>query len=279
MCRVENSMNKNETVLVSGGGGGIGRELCRCFHEAGYNLVVVSLLGDELDSLKRELASGPPGRGVVTMQKDLSEPDAAGAVFSFCEKEQLVIDILVNNVGFGLAGEFTDQSLERVRQMLTLNMMTATELCHLFGNRMKERGAGRILNVSSTISFQPLPWWAVYAATKAYVSSFTQAFAREMRPHGVIVSCLYPGTTRTAFLDTAGIARSGSRWSVGSLIHGAAMDPKNVAQAGFRGLMRGKRRIIPGVSNRLHFWFVHWVPNRLITIVVQMFMKRYRKPE
>jgi len=163
--------------------------------------------------------------------------------------------------------------------MLALNMMTMTELCHLFGRTMKERGSGRILNVSSTISFQPLPRWAAYAATKAYVSSFTQAFAREMRPHGVSVSCLYPGTTRTAFLDTAGIERSGSRWSVGSLIHGAAMDPVKVARAGFRGLMRGKGRIIPGVSNRLHFWLVHWVPNRVITAVVQVFMKRYRKPE
>jgi len=163
--------------------------------------------------------------------------------------------------------------------MLALNMMTMTELCHLFGRKMKERGSGRILNVSSTISFKPLPRWAAYAATKAYVSSFTQAFAREMQPHGVSVSCLYPGTTRTAFLDTAGIERSGSRWSVGSLIHGAAMDPVKVARAGFRGLMRGKGRIIPGVSNRLHFWLVHWVPNRVITAVVQVFMKRYRKPE
>lgn len=273
------SMMGNRTALVTGGGGGIGRELCRLLHGAGYRLVVASLLPEELASLETELGSRPGAKTLVTLQTDLSVTGAAETLYRFCEENAITVDVLVNNVGFGLAGEFTGQPLARVRQMIALNMMTATELCHLFGNRMKERGSGRILNVSSTISFQPLPWWAVYAATKAYVSSFTQALAGELRPHGVAVCCLYPGTTRTSFLDTAGINRSGSRWSVGSLIHGAAMDPKKVALAGFRGLMRGKRRIIPGLSNKIHFLFVHWVPNRVITAVVQMFMKRYRKPE
>lgn len=270
---------ENKTALVTGGGGGIGRELCLLFHAAGYDLVAVSLLAEELASLKKELEARTLAQSVITLQTDLSAPGAAEVVFRHCETSGITVDVLVNNVGFGLAGEFTGQPLARVRQMLALNMMTATELCHLFGNRMIERGSGRILNVSSTISFQPLPWWAVYAATKVYVSSFTQALAEEMRPHGVSVCSLYPGTTRTAFLDTAGINRSAGRLSVGSLIHSAAMDPKMVARAGFRGLMRGKRRIVPGLSNKLHFLFVHWVPNRVITAVVQAFMKRYRKPE
>jgi uncharacterized protein len=268
----------NKTALVTGGGGGIGRELCLLFHAAGFDLVVVSLLKEELASLKKELEARTRAQSVITLRSDLSAPGAAEAVFRRCEAGGINVDVLINNVGFGLAGEFTGQPLDRVRQMLSLNMMTSTELCHFFGSKMKERSSGRILNVSSTISFQPLPWWAVYAATKAYVSSFTQALAREMRPHGVTVSCLYPGTTRTAFLDTAGIQRSDKRLSVGTLIHGAAMDPVKVARAGFRGLMRGKRRIIPGISNKLHFLFIHWVPNRLITAVVQAFMKRYRKP-
>lgn len=269
----------NKTVLVTGGGGGIGRELCRLFHGAGYDLVIVSLLAEELAALDDELVALDPGRKIITMQCDLSLPNAAGEVFRFCAFNAITIDILVNNVGFGMAGKFTDQPLDRVLQMLALNMMTMTGLCHLFGGKMREQGSGRILNVSSTISFQPLPWWAAYAATKAYVSSFTQAFAREMKAHGVTVSCLYPGTTRTSFLDTAGIARSGSRWSVGSLIHDAAMDPLKVARAGFSGLMRGKSRIIPGLSNRIHFWLIHWVPNRVITFVVQAFMSRYRSQE
>ena len=269
----------NKTALVTGGGGGIGRELCRQFHAAGYGLVIVSLLSEELTMLCNELVARDPGRRIFSMQYDLSRPDAAEGVFRYCETNGIGVDVLVNNVGFGLAGEFTEQRLEQVQQMLALNMMTMTGLCHMFGGKMKERGSGRILNVSSTISFQPLPRWAAYAATKAYVSSFTQAFAREMGPYGVTVSCLYPGTTRTAFLDTAGIERSVSRLSIGSLIHGAAMDPVKVARAGLRGLMRGKGRIIPGVTNRLHFWFVHWVPNRVITAMAQAFMKRYRKPE
>ena len=102
-------------------GGGIGRELCRCFHGAGYDLVVVSLLKEELLSLKNELKSRSPERKVVIMQKDLSETDAAEVVFSFCEKKKITIDILVNNVGFGLAGEHIDLPLGRVKQMLFLS--------------------------------------------------------------------------------------------------------------------------------------------------------------
>jgi uncharacterized protein len=271
-------MNKKETVLVTGGGGGIGRELCRCFHGAGYNLVVVSLLREELDSLKSELESLSPDHKVVIMQKDLSEPGAAGAVFSFCGKEKLTIDILVNNVGFGLAGEHVELPLDRIERMMFLNMQTMTALCHLFGRQMKERGSGRILNVASTISFQPLPFWAVYAATKAYVSSFTQAFAREMKEHGVTVSCVYPGVTATNFLDSAGVEKSPGSWSIGSLIHRAAMDPRKVARTGFRGLFRKRVRSLPGLINKVHFYFVHWIPNRLIVAVVHAFMKRYKRP-
>lgn len=269
-------MNQNKTVLVTGGGSGIGRELCRCFSQGGYNLVVVSLVMDELVSLKEELAAAGTSRKVVILQKDLSEAGAAEYVYSFCEKEGITVDVLVNNAGFGLAGRHLDLEPERIRQMVMLNMMTMTMLCHLFGNRMRQRRSGRILNVASTISFQPLPFWAAYAGTKAYVSHFTQALAREMKEYGVTVICLYPGTTATKFLDSAGVVQSESRWSVGSLIHGVAMDAGKVAGAGYRAVARNKARAIPGVSNKLHFYFVHWIPNRVITAVAHAFMKRHR---
>ncbi len=266
------------TVLVTGGGNGIGRELCRCFHKAGYSLVAVSLIMEELESLREELKVVVPGQKVIVVQKDLSGLDAAESIFAFCEKEKLDVDILVNNVGYGLVGRHLDLDLARVKQMVILNMMTMTVLCQLFGKKMKERGRGHILNVASTISFQPLPFWAAYAGTKAYVSSFTQAFAREMKEFGVAVTCLYPGTTATNFLDSAGLVKTPKRWSVGSLVHGAAMDAKKVARVGYRGLMKKKPRVIPGLSNKLHFYFIHWIPNLLITAVVHGFMKRYRRP-
>ena len=266
------------TVLVTGGGNGIGRELCRCFHRGGYSLVAVSLVMDELISLREELKPVAPGQSVIIIQKDLSEQDAAESIFDFCEKDGIEIDILVNNVGYGLAGRHLDLDTDRVKRMVVLNMMTMTVLCQLFGWKMKERRRGRILNVASTISFQPLPFWAAYAGTKAYVSSFTQAFAREMKEFGVAVTCLYPGTTATNFLDSAGLVKTPKRWSVGSLVHSAAMDAKKVARAGYRGVMKKRSRVIPGLTNKLHFCFIHWVPNRLISAVVNGFMKRYRRP-
>jgi len=148
----------------------------------------------------------------------------------------------------------------------------------LFSLRKKNEGArvGYILNVSSTISLQPLPYWAAYAGTKAYVSSFTQALAREMKGHGVSVSCLYPGITRTNFLSTAGLERSDKKWSIGSLIHRAAMDSRTVARAG-TAVCSGKEKDIPGIVNRLHFYLIHWIPNGIIIAMVNAVMKRYRQ--
>ena len=271
-------ISQNKKVLVTGGGNGIGRELCRCFHRGGYSLVAVSLVMDELISLREELKPVAPGQTVTILQKDLSDNDAAESVFEFCEREGIEIDILVNNAGYGLVGRHLDLDTDRVKRMVVLNMMTMTVLCQLFGRKMRERRRGSILNVASTISFQPLPFWAVYAGTKACVSSFSQALAGEMKEYGVSVTCLYPGTTATNFLDSAGLVKSKGRWSVGSLIHGAAMDAGKVARAGYRGVLKKRPRVIPGLSNRLHFCLIHWIPNRLITAVVHGFMKMYRKP-
>lgn len=270
-------MGTNGSVMITGGGGGIGLELCRCFHRGGYDLFVVSLLKDELHRLKAELEGDDSRCSVITLQKDLSEVGAAEEVFAFSEKNGITVDVLVNNVGFGLEGIHLELPPERIRQMLVLNMMTLTMLCNHYGKKMKERGSGYILNVSSTISLQPLPYWAAYAGTKAYVSTFTQALSREMKGHGVSVSCLYPGITRTNFLSTAGLEQSNNKWSVGSLIHRAAMDPRTVARAGYRGLFRKKRRIFPGLINKFHFYFIHWVPNGIIVAVVNAVMRRYRR--
>jgi short-subunit dehydrogenase len=270
-------VNQNKTVLITGGGNGIGRELCKCFHNEGYNLVVVSLLMEELISLREELNPLFDGQKIIIFQQDLSDTEAAESVYAFCEKNKIDIDILVNNVGFGLVGRHIDLDAARIEQMIILNMMTMTMLCHRFGKRMKERGSGHVLNVASTSAFQPLPFWAAYAATKAYVSSFSQSLAREMKEFGVAVTCLYPGTTATNFLDYAGLEKSSSMWSVGSLIHGAAMDAKNVARVGFRNMKNKKLRAIPGITNKIHFYFVYCIPNIIITAVVYVFMKRYKQ--
>jgi hypothetical protein len=266
-----------KTALITGAGGGIGRELCRVFHAEGYDIAAVSLVDSELASLKHELEEGTGGGNVSLLAIDLSEPDAAERVMAWCDSSDMEIEVLVNNVGIVLMGEHVVHPLDHTTKVMSVNMITLTGLCHLFGARMKQRGYGRILNVASTVSYQPLPYLAVYAGTKAYVSSFTQALATELEPHGVTVSCLYPGLTRTEFLTSAGVPAPTSKNIMGSAIHGFAMDPAKVAREGFRGVHRGARRSIPGIVNKFHFVAIHWIPNRVIVRAVHAVLSRFDK--
>jgi uncharacterized protein len=269
---------KGKTVLITGSGGGIGLEMAKFFHNAGFNLLLVSLLQDELDSVKEEFLKLSSAQKIYILQKDLSDIDSAKYIFDYCETNKIRVDILINNAGFGLYGEHSDLSLEKLNNMLMLNIITLTELCHYFGNKFKETGDGKILNTSSTASFQPLPYLASYAASKAYVTSFTMALARELRPNNIKVSMLCPGTTKTAFLKTAGIEKSSDKTSLGNIAHLFQGDPKDVAKTGFKGLLKNKLRIIPGVTNKFQFLFVSIIPSRVITSFVHMVFKRgYKK--
>lgn len=259
-------MNRNKTALVTGGGSGIGRELCKLFNRDGYRLVIVSLLADELADVKAELLAENPEADILTLQQDLSLADAGDTLYADISARGIDVDILVNNAGFGLWGEHLDIVPERVKSMLLLNMVTLTTLCGKFGVEMKARGEGRILNIGSTTSFQPLPYLAAYAASKAYVVSFSEALAEEMAPHGVHVSCVCPGTTQTKFLATAGVKGS-SENKINSLAYWAdkaAMSPEDVARVAYDGLQGRARKPIPGVSNWLHFAGSRVVPNRVI---------------
>lgn len=269
--------DRRPVALVTGGGSGIGRELSLLLARDGYQLVVVSLDSGELRDLEKTIAHSSPGSPIECLAADLSLPGAAMAVESFCADRDFNVDLLVNCAGFGMTGDVLDQPLDRLEGMLALNVVTLTSLCHRFGGRMRERGHGAILNVASTIAFQPLAAWGVYAASKAYVSSFTQSLAQELAGSGVTVSCLYPGITRTRFLDAAGLERTPGRWSAASLVHGVAMDPAAVARAALRGIRKGRRRIVPGMVNTIHRLVVPWMPNRLILALAQRFMKRTRR--
>jgi len=263
-------MSERKTVLITGGGSGIGKEFCKLFYNRGDNIVVASLDEDELVQLKMELP-GSETQTVETIQIDLAIDNAANTLFVEIKKRNLAIDILINNAGFGAYGAHIDLDYGRIKNMINLNCQTPALLCHLFGNEMKTKGSGRILNVGSTISFQPLPYLTNYSASKAFVVTFTEAFAEEMAPHGVVVCCLCPGTTATNFLDTAGIIPDNETASIGNIANRVAMRPEDVAKIGFDGLLRGKRKIIPGAVNILHRRAVHWIPNRVITWCAQTF--------
>ena len=257
--------NQNKTVLVTGGGSGIGRELCRLFNRDGYRLVIVSLLKEELAAVKAELLAERPDADILTLQQDLSLEDAGEKLHASMRRRRIQVDVLVNNAGFGLWGEHLDIPYARVKAMLTLNMVTLTTLSTLFGADMRARGEGRILNIGSTTSFQPLPYLAAYAATKHYVVAFSEALAEELAPHGVGVTCVCPGTTRTKFLSTAGVEPSQKFGTVGYWADKAAMPPEEVARVAYAGLEQRVRKPIPGISNWVHYFGSRVLPNRVMS--------------
>jgi len=266
-------MKQRETVLLTGGGGGIGLEMAKIFFSRGYNLIVVSLLQEELEALEKTFLPLKEGQSVVTIQQDLSETSSASMIYNFCTARGIAVDILVNNAGIGIYGRHIDISSSQMLTMLNLNIITGTELVTLFGRGMEKRKKGKILITASTAAFQPLPMMAAYGASKSCLLNFARALSYEMKPSGVRVSCLCPGTTRTNFLKQAGISSSG-KTSFGSIAFRMQGDPEKVARAGYRGLMKGKKIIVPGVINRLHYYAAIFLPGGLVSALAYRIFKR-----
>jgi len=253
---------KSKTALITGASSGIGSELAKQFAIDGHGLVLVARNKESLQRVADELthAYRVP---VKLIQKDLSVPSSPGEVFDELERESVHIDVLVNNAGFATYGLFPQTDLEAELAMMLLNMISLTHLTKLFLKKMLAKGEGKILNVASTAAFQPGPLMAVYYATKAYVLSFSEAIAHELRGSGVAVSVLCPGPTRTGFQQRAGM--EGSKvfdWGV--------MDAGTVAAIGYRGLMKGKTVIIPGLKNKLLAFSVRFSPRNLAPHIVRM---------
>lgn len=231
-------------ALVTGGAGGIGRALAQQFAQHGYNLIVVDRLENELRAVSEALEREYPSARCQALAMDLAEPGAAEALFARCESEGHVVDVLINNVGFGKLGEHVEQSPAVMREMLSLNNGLLTTLCLLFGRQMKQRRAGRILNVASLVGFSSSPYFSAYSGTKAYVIAFSVGLARELGEYGVTVSCLCPGTTKTGFLDAAQSEHASSQ-GILRFVSAFVASPETVARAGFKGAIRGKLIIVP----------------------------------
>jgi short-subunit dehydrogenase len=263
-----------KTVVITGGAGGIGREFSKLFAQDGYRVVVFSLLASELDALAVDLKRSAPAAEILLKQMDLSQPDAAEQVVAWCAERSLEIDVLVNNVGFGLLGEHVELDIARVQQMLFLNNLLLTKLTLLIGKQMKTRGHGHILIVSSMVGFSPAPFFAAYSGTKAYALAFAVAVARELGDFGVSVSCLCPGTTKTRFLDTAQ-SKIESAKGITRFVSAYMVTPDIVAAAGYRGLFAGKLIIVPNAFLKLQAFFLRGTPMRLVSWFVH---RRARVP-
>lgn len=266
------------TVLVTGGGSGIGREICKRFFRENYQLVVISLDENELSSLRKELTSSEDTRQPIhTLAIDLTDTDATERVIAFCDHINCDIDVLINNAGFGLHDRHINLDTNQLNSMLQLNILTVSSLCHAFSNRMIHSttpSQKTIINIGSTSAFQPLPMLAAYAASKAFVVSFTEALAEELKAENIHVHCVCPGTTKTPFLDVAGLSDTTQFGSTAYIAHKIAMSPTDVADLTYDTVGSKKITAVPGLVNKLHYQVTHWLPNRIVQPVVNRFFTR-----
>ena len=245
-------------ALITGASTGIGYELAKLFADDGWNLVLVARNEARLQQVAAELRATHRSE-VEVLAKDLTIATAPAEIFE--SLRDVPISALVNNAGFGWQGPFARGELKVSLDMMRVNMDALVRLTHLFAQPMLARGAGRILNVASTAAFQPGPFTNVYYASKAFVYSFSVALAEELAGTGVTVTTLCPGATRTGFHDRAGMQRS-LRWL-------PLMEADEVARSGYRGLMRGKRVVIPGVMNRIAAALSKCLPTRFTAKMVR----------
>ncbi|MGA7298774.1 MAG: SDR family oxidoreductase [Candidatus Sulfotelmatobacter sp.] len=246
------------TALITGASGGIGYELAKLFAKDHYNLVLVARSSDKLNQVASQLRQ-QFGLNVEAMALDLAQDQSVKMLFEHLKGEKLEVDVLVNNAGFGVFGEFAEMPEEEVLGQVQLNVVALTHLTRLFLPAMIERRQGKIMNVASTAAFQPGPLMAVYYATKAYVLSFSEALANEVAGTGVVVSCFCPGATDTGFQKRAGIENSRLFKKIG------AMNVETVARDGYRGLMAGKTLVISGTRNWLVAESVRFAPRKWVT--------------
>ena len=255
------------TALVTGATRGIGLEMSRVLAAEGWDLVLVARNEDELATRAEEL-EGDDRFAARIVAGDLSRPGEPRRIAQELKEARIEIHALVNNAGFGTYGPFAEQDLEGELEMIRVNAEAVTALTGLFLPGMLARGGGRILQVASTAAFQPGPLMATYYATKAFVLHFSEALAEELSGSGVTVTVLCPGPTRTSFQERAEMEESG-------LVQGLLpmMTPERVARAGYRGMMSGKRLVVPGIMNKLGVFSTRLAPRGLVAKLVGKVME------
>lgn len=245
-------------VLITGASSGIGRATAEVFAERGFDLALAARRLELLEESKRELEA--KHRVSVTLfPGDLSGIDGARRLHESVTRAGLRVDVLVNNAGFGTSGPFVDIDLERETEMIELNVIALTALAKLFGKELAERRSGHIVNIASTASFQPVPGFAAYAATKAYVVSLSEALAFELRASGVKVTAVCPGATKSEFAKTAGMEGAG--------MFDRAPTSRELGEFVYRAVASGKAVAIHGLRNAVMARLGAFAPRRLVMAV------------
>jgi short-subunit dehydrogenase len=259
-------ISKLKTALVTGASSGIGHEFARELASHGHNLVLVARRIDRL----RKLAGGLEqqyGVTAIPIRADLSTPNAAQGLYDEVRRRQIDIDILVNNAGFNVYGPFTETSHADELGLLQVNLVALVSLTKLVLPEMVRRGYGRVLNLGSTGSFAPAPFDSLYAASKAFVLSFSEAVGEELKGTGVTVTTLCPGPTKTEFAERAGMTDV-------KIFNGQLTSPQEVASVGYKAMIAGHATVIVGLANRLQVWSMRFSPRSVVTQVAKSLMSR-----
>ena len=257
------SASQRKTALITGGSRGIGLELARQFAAHGHDVILVARHRDALEAAAGTLEGKYAIRATVIVA-DLADPEAPQRIFDVARNEGIDVEFLVNNAGFGLGGEFADTDVNTELDMIQVNVSALIHLTKLFMQPMLIRKSGRIMNVASTAAFQPGPLMSVYYGTKAFVLSFSEAIAEELRESGVTVTCLAPGATATGFAETAGVTNSRLHTRLG------LQKADDVARYGYAAMVRGERVAIAGIRNKIMIQSERFAPRALVTKLARL---------
>jgi short-subunit dehydrogenase len=245
--------NNETTVVITGASSGIGVELAKGLAGRGFGLMLVARRRERLDELADEL-QGEHSVGVEVLPLDLSDTQSRAQLADRLRSDPIAG--LCNSAGFGSSGRFYELPFERESEQVTLNALALMELTHAALPGMVERGAGAVLNIASIAGFQPLPYMAVYSATKAFVLTFSEAVSEELHGTGVSVTALCPGPVPTEWAEIA----SAERFSIPL----AQVSPHDVAEAAIGGMLAGKRTVVPGVVPKIASTSGRYIPRSLL---------------
>jgi uncharacterized protein len=255
------------TALITGASSGIGLEFAKTFAAAKNNLVLVARSEGKLNVIANELKISH-NISVKVITADLSNMDEVQKVYDTCKTENISIDYLVNNAGFGDFGFFIESDWDKTAQMIDLNIKSLTKMCRLFIPGMVLRKAGKIMNIASTAAFQPGPTMAVYYATKSYVLFFSEAIYNELQGTGVSVTCLCPGATESGFQQAAALEES-------KLVKGKKLPTsKEVAEFGYKAMMKNKMTVIHGLMNTIMATSIRFTPRKLALAIVRKIQEK-----
>ncbi|MEM9666791.1 MAG: SDR family oxidoreductase [Bacteroidota bacterium] len=256
---------KGSTILVTGASRGIGAAIARQLIDPSVRLLLTARNEEKLQALAHEIEAH--GGHSAIFPHDLGVPGAASTLYAQITEQGYAPDVLINNAGFGSHSAFAEHDLDDFSSMVTLNVTNLMALTHRCLPHMRAQGRGGVLNVASTAAYTPIPFMAVYGATKSFVLSFSQALHAEVKPDGVTVTCLCPGPTDTSFFDRAQFDRTQVE---GSVLGAAGFEtPEYVAKVGLQALLAGHMSVVAGTSNRVAVAAGRVLPTRALVSVLR----------